>query len=92
MSTEEIAVELAWSLDTAVLDDYKDEQNRTFIFEVMGSNLWWSLSRGEQVVMRVAAEIYNGSGQALVYDLLTRLDDERFDQCIAALRAARGRP
>ena len=46
-------------------------------------------SSGEQILVRVAIDIWNGCGGASLGDVLTRLDDWRFRRVVRAMLNAR---
>ncbi len=48
-----------------------------------------SLSSGEQLLIRVALDIWSGEGHATVGDLLTVIDYSRFEDVIWAMKSAR---
>ena len=48
------------------------------------------LSSGQQILLRIALDLWSGSGKTDLYDLLTTLDEENFINFLEALLIMRG--
>ncbi len=48
------------------------------------------LSSGEQILLKIALDLWSGSGQTDLYDLLTTLDEGNFINFLKALLIMRG--
>ncbi len=88
-----------WRATLHVLDNsslsYKDcrkhvdfeERIIDFPWMLEEANVW---SDGEQILLRVAMDLYNGGGNAVLSDILQVLDKENINVVIEAIKIRRG--
>lgn len=82
-------IKLADHVQTDVLLPYRKADDGLAVLDAIGSDRWDMLSSGERTILRIVADLLNGSGGATFADL-ARLDSEAYMLVVDAMIAARG--
>jgi hypothetical protein len=67
---------------------YLDIEGRTFAWQAMLDERGWSTS--EETLLRAAVGVWNGLGDCMIGDLVSRLNDDDYRRVLEALAIRRG--